>query len=63
MSGRSGCAVYCIGLGCLVTGSVGLNPTRGMDIFLCFCVVLSCVGKGLCDGLIISPKEFYHTSK
>jgi hypothetical protein len=24
---------------------------------LCFCAVLSCVGRGLCDGLITRPKE------
>jgi hypothetical protein len=24
-----------------------------------FCVVLSCVGRGLCDGLITRPKEYY----
>jgi hypothetical protein len=30
---------------------------------LCFCVVLSCVGKGLCEGLITLPKESYRMSK
>jgi hypothetical protein len=30
---------------------------------LCFCVVLSCVGRGLCDGLITRPKESYLASK
>jgi hypothetical protein len=30
---------------------------------LCFCVVLSCVGKGLCDGLIPRPKGSYQVSK
>jgi hypothetical protein len=28
-----------------------------------FCVVLSCVGRGLCDGLITRPNEFYQVSK
>jgi hypothetical protein len=25
--------------------------------------VLSCVSRGVCDGLISRPKEFYHLSK
>jgi hypothetical protein len=29
---------------------------------LCFCVVLPCVGRGLCDGLITRPKESYRVS-
>jgi hypothetical protein len=29
---------------------------------LCFCVLLSCVGRGLCDGLITRPKESYQVS-
>jgi hypothetical protein len=28
----------------------------------CFCVVLFCVGRGLCNALIIRPKEFYQVS-
>jgi hypothetical protein len=28
----------------------------------CFYVVLSCVGTGLCDGLITRPEESYHVS-
>jgi hypothetical protein len=28
-----------------------------------FCVMLSCVGRGFCDGLIIRPKESYQVSK
>jgi hypothetical protein len=32
-----------------------------MDVcLLCLCVVLSCVGRGLCDGLITRPEESYH---
>jgi hypothetical protein len=32
------------------------NPARGMDVcLLCLYVVLSCVGRGLCDGLITRP--------
>jgi hypothetical protein len=30
---------------------------------LCFYVVLSCAGRGLCDGLITRPKESYQVSK
>jgi hypothetical protein len=26
---------------------------------LCFYVVLSCVGRGLCDGLVTRPEESY----
>jgi hypothetical protein len=38
----------------------GLNPARGMDVcLLCLYVVLSCVGRGLCDGLITRPEESY----
>jgi hypothetical protein len=34
-----------------------------MDVcFLCLYVVLSCVGRGLCDGLITPPEESYRVS-
>jgi hypothetical protein len=33
------------------------NPTRGMDVCLCECFVLS--GRGLCDEMITRPEEFY----
>jgi hypothetical protein len=34
------------------------HPADGMDVcLLCLYVVLSCVGKGLCDGLITHPEE------
>jgi hypothetical protein len=29
---------------------------------LCLYVVLSCVGRGLCDGLIACSEESYHAS-
>jgi hypothetical protein len=32
------------------TGIVGSNPTRGMDVSVFFCVVVSCVGRGLPTG-------------
>jgi hypothetical protein len=36
----------------------GFNPAEGMDVcLLCLYVVLSCVGRGLCDGLIARPEE------
>jgi hypothetical protein len=34
----------------LDTGIVGSNPAQGIDVCLCFCVVLSCVGIGLATG-------------
>jgi hypothetical protein len=44
----------------LVAGVAGSNPAEGMDVcLLCFYVVLSCVGRGLCDGLITRPEESY----
>jgi hypothetical protein len=33
------------------------------SLFLCLYVVLSCVGRGLCNKLITRPKEFYRVSK
>jgi hypothetical protein len=43
----------------LVAGVAGSNPARGMDVLS---VVLSCAGRGLCDGLITRPEESYHVS-
>jgi hypothetical protein len=49
--------------GRLVAGIAGSNPARDMDVcLLCICVVLSCVGRGLCDGLITRPEESYRVS-
>jgi hypothetical protein len=46
--------------GCLVAGIPGSNPARGMDVcLLCLCSVLSCVGRGLCEGMINLPEESY----
>jgi hypothetical protein len=43
---------------CLVVRIAVSNPTRAMDVcLLCLYVVLSCVGTGLCDGLITRPEE------
>jgi hypothetical protein len=43
-----------------VAGVAGSNPARDMDVcLLCLYVVLSCVGRGLCDGLITPPEESY----
>jgi hypothetical protein len=39
---------------------MGMNPARGMDVcLLCLYVVLSCVCRGLCDGLIPRPEDSY----
>jgi hypothetical protein len=49
--------------GLLVAGIAGSNSARGMDVcLLCLYVVLSCVGRGLCDGLITRPEESYRVS-
>jgi len=49
--------------GRLVAGMAGSNPAEGMDVSLvCLYVVLSCVGRGLCNGLITRPEESYHVS-
>jgi hypothetical protein len=49
--------------GRLVAGVAGSNNAEGMDVcLLCLCVVLSCVGRGPCDGLIPCPKESYRVS-
>jgi hypothetical protein len=46
--------------GRLVAGVAGSNPARGMDAcLLCLYVVLSCVGRGLCDGLFTHPEKSY----
>jgi hypothetical protein len=50
--------------GRMVARTAGSNPARGMDVcLLCLYVVLSCVGRGLCDGLITRPEEIYRVSK
>jgi hypothetical protein len=50
--------------GCLVAGVAGSNAAEGMDVcLLCLYVVLSCVGRGLWDGLITRPEESYRMSK
>jgi hypothetical protein len=46
---------------CLLELLVG-TPLKAW-LFICFCVVLSFIGRGLCDGLIILPKESYQVSK
>jgi hypothetical protein len=49
--------------GRLVYGVACSNPARGMDVcFLCLYVMLSCVGRGLCDGLTTRPEESYRVS-
>jgi hypothetical protein len=47
----------------LFAGIAGSNSTRGMDVcHFCLYVVLSCVGRGLCDGQITRPEESYRVS-
>jgi hypothetical protein len=47
----------------LVAGIAGSNPAEGMDVYLlCLYVVLSCVGRGLCDGLITRPEGSFRVS-
>jgi hypothetical protein len=41
----------------------GFESRWGMDVCFCLYVVLSCVGRGLCDGLITRPKESHQVSK
>jgi hypothetical protein len=49
--------------GCLVGGIAGSNPAEAMDAcLLCLYVLLSCVGRGLYDGLITRPEESYRVS-
>jgi hypothetical protein len=45
------------------SGMAGLNPAEDMDVyFLCLYVVLSCVGRGLCDGFITHTEESHRVS-
>jgi hypothetical protein len=47
----------------LVVGIAGLNPAEGMYVcLLCLYVVLSCVDRGLCDGLMTRSEKFYRVS-
>jgi hypothetical protein len=49
--------------GRLVAEVAGSNPATGMDVcLLCLYVVLSCAGRGLCDGLITLTQESYRVS-
>jgi hypothetical protein len=46
-----------------VAGVAGSNPARGHGcLSVVLYVVLSCVGRGLCDGLITRPEESYRVS-
>jgi hypothetical protein len=56
VAARSKAYVY----GPLDAGIAGLNPAWGMDVcILCLYVVLSYIGRGLCDGLITHPEKSY----
>jgi hypothetical protein len=49
--------------GRLVAGIPGSNPARGMDVcLLCLYVVLSCIGRGLCVGMINRPEQSYRVT-
>jgi hypothetical protein len=49
--------------GRLVAGIAVSNPAVGTDVgLLCLYVVLPCVGRGPCDGLITRPEESYRAS-
>jgi hypothetical protein len=50
--------------GRLVAWIAGSNSARSMDACFVFIqyVVLSCVGRGFCDGLITRPEESYRVS-
>jgi hypothetical protein len=50
--------------GSLVAGIAVSNRAEGVDVcLLCLYVVLSCVGRGLCDELVTRPEESYRASK
>jgi hypothetical protein len=42
---------------------VASNHAKGLDDCPRLCVMLSCVCKGLCDGLITDPQKSYQLSK
>jgi hypothetical protein len=49
--------------GRLVAGIAGSNAAGGKNVcLLCLYGVLSCVGRGLCDGLITRPEKSYRAS-
>jgi hypothetical protein len=59
----SGRAVDGVGLRPLCCWDRGFESRSGMDVcLLCLYVVLSCVGRGLCDGLITRPEDSYRVS-
>jgi hypothetical protein len=47
--------------GGLVAAIAGSNSVDSMDVCLVLCV-LSCVGRGLCDGQITRQEESYNAS-
>jgi hypothetical protein len=49
--------------GRLVAGIACSNPAEGIGVCVSYLyVVLSCVGRDLCDGLITRPEELYRLS-
>jgi hypothetical protein len=45
--------------GLLIAGVAGSIPLGAWMFVSCVYVVFSCVGRGLCDGLITRPEESY----
>jgi hypothetical protein len=45
-----------------VAGVAGSNSAPGVDVCLLCLYVVSCIGRGLCDGLITRPEESYRVS-
>jgi hypothetical protein len=60
-AGRCGLVMAHV-LAAWLLGSWVWIPPEAWIIVFCFCV-LSCVGRGLCDGLIACPKEPHRVSK
>jgi hypothetical protein len=56
---RRMCFASPVGLGSLFTGIGFESRSYHGRLSLSFCVVLSYIGRGLCDGLITHPKESY----
>jgi hypothetical protein len=60
---RASLDIEAIGAGRLVAGVAVSNPAEVMDVcFLCSFVVLSCVGRGIFEGLITRPGVSYCAS-
>jgi hypothetical protein len=64
IAGSSGRAVWRVDFHRLESETVCSNPAQCMHVlFSYFYAILSCVGRGLCDGLITRSKESHQVSK